>query len=425
MKAKINKSFVDSVLPPPAGAVYIYDTDLAGFGLRVTPRYKTYFAEARVGGSTVRTTIGRHGPTTPSQARDRARIELGKMADGLNPNLERKRIRKAVLAFCERDPAVLNVLEITLSKALKDYLEMRGGVQGRVLKQTTVDNYKQAVFTYLKEWDGTPLVTINRQMVAEKHAAISLKSRAKADNAMRVLRALFNFAAEHYTDANDEPMIRQNPVQVLSKKRLWNNVRPRNDYLTTTQIRTWWEAVTTMPKERFGDRAEIIGDYYVLLLLTGLRELEGGALKVGDINIGEGTLFCGDTKNREDHLLPVGPYLKSILKRRIEYAREIGSQYIFPAGGKRGHVFEPRTQAAYVSDKVGTRVTEHTLRRTFSTITNSLTPAPSVYTLKRLLNHKRKTTNDITENYVQHEIESLREAMCRIEARFLSLAGQT
>ena len=62
----------------------------------------------------------------------------------------------------------------------------------------------------------------------------------------------------------------------------------------------------------------------------------------------------------------------------------------------------------------------HDLRRTFITIAESLDI--SVYSLKRLLNHKM--TNDVTAGYIITDVERLRAPMQRITDYILKCIGE-
>lgn len=50
-------------------------------------------------------------------------------------------------------------------------------------------------------------------------------------------------------------------------------------------------------------------DYLVLLLLTGLRRTEALRLRWENVDLKAGTLCAVDTKNRSDHMLPMGRYV--------------------------------------------------------------------------------------------------------------------
>ncbi len=64
MKARITKSFIDR-LKPGGKDVFVYDTELKGFGLKVTPKgKKTFFVQYRLGGRETyakRKTLGAYG----------------------------------------------------------------------------------------------------------------------------------------------------------------------------------------------------------------------------------------------------------------------------------------------------------------------------------------------------------------------------
>jgi integrase len=86
--SKITKRTVDAVKPNAADQ-FLWDSDLKGFGLKVTPAgNKVYILQYRKGGRrtpTKRVTIGRHGALTPEQARKEAARLSGAIANGADP----------------------------------------------------------------------------------------------------------------------------------------------------------------------------------------------------------------------------------------------------------------------------------------------------------------------------------------------------
>src|ERR1700682_3931688 len=120
---KLTKSVVDKIPLTEAGQKFYWDADLAGFGLRVGTDTKSYFAEGRVQGKTVRFTIGKHGVYTAEEARGKARAALQKMAEGINPN-DTKRHEKAK--------------GVTFGQAFDDFLLSR-----KNLKARTIYDYKR------------------------------------------------------------------------------------------------------------------------------------------------------------------------------------------------------------------------------------------------------------------------------------------
>ena len=100
-KRRITKRAVDAAEPNGADS-YLWDDQLSGFGLKVTPAgNKTYLIQYRLGGRlgrTRRVTVGRHGVLTADQARAEAKKLLGDVAAGRDPADGRARA-KAELAF--------------------------------------------------------------------------------------------------------------------------------------------------------------------------------------------------------------------------------------------------------------------------------------------------------------------------------------
>jgi integrase len=88
MLTRITKRTVDAARSSGANQ-FLWDSELKGFGLKVTPvGSKVYILQYRKGGRgtpTKRVTIGRHGALTPEQARKEAARLLGAIAGGADP----------------------------------------------------------------------------------------------------------------------------------------------------------------------------------------------------------------------------------------------------------------------------------------------------------------------------------------------------
>ena len=84
----ISKRVVDAAQPTSTD-IYLWDADLSGFGLKITPAgRKVYLIQYRLGcrrGRTRRITIGHHGELTPITARMEAKRLLGQVALGAIP----------------------------------------------------------------------------------------------------------------------------------------------------------------------------------------------------------------------------------------------------------------------------------------------------------------------------------------------------
>lgn len=413
---KLTKNKIDSLVNTKESGMqdFYYDTELKGFGLRIGSKTKTYFAEAKVKGKTVRVSIGKHSVVAPEQARKLAKEKLAVMAQDVNPN-ELKRENR--------------IKSITLHEAYIDYMAAR-----KSLKPTTKRDYRKCVDSYFNDWLNKPMVGITRDLVEQRHQKLSEKSEAQANLAMRFLRALFNFSSE-YRDGKGRVIITDNPVRRLSAKKIWNKIEKRNNYVAPHQLKKWWEAVWTLsakPKnenykkksgkteKQFvrGRNAETIRDYLLVILFTGLRREEALTLSWNNIDFHAKTLIAKDTKNRTDHVLPLSDFLTNLFARR---KKTCINEWVFEGDGKLGRIIEPRKKINKVIELSGVHFTSHDLRRTFASIVNMLSDSMSYYTVKRLLNHK---TSDVTAGYIQHNPEKLRQAMQAVTNFILKNVGE-
>jgi integrase len=97
---RLSKRTIDALTPRERTAI-VYDRDLTGFGIRITPAgAKSYIVEYRPGAGGRRTakrrlTLGSVGALTPDQARAEARRRLASVALGDDPARERAARRRA------------------------------------------------------------------------------------------------------------------------------------------------------------------------------------------------------------------------------------------------------------------------------------------------------------------------------------------
>lgn len=87
---KITKRIVDAAEVREKDYV-VWDDELPGFGLRVFASGKlSYVIQYLTAGRSRRYTIGLHGVWTPETARQEAKVQLGRVAQGDNPAEERQ-----------------------------------------------------------------------------------------------------------------------------------------------------------------------------------------------------------------------------------------------------------------------------------------------------------------------------------------------
>lgn len=377
---RITKSIVDKIEPPKDRDQAFYrDDQLKGFAVRVTASgVKSFIVEKLISHKVRRITLGRYGELTVEQARREAQKLLGKIATGIDPIAEKQSAKASV---------------VTLAEVFEDYLNAR-----KSLKPKTLYDYKNTMRIAFTDWKKKPLLTITKDKVIKYHEKLGEKhGNAYANQAMRVLRALFNFAAGQYEDAAGRSLITENPVKRLSQARAWYRVERRQTFIRSHELAAWSKGVMELQNET-------LRDYLMIILFTGLRRQEAAQLQWKQVDLKAKTLTISDTKNRQSHTLPLSSYLHTLFSRRKQTSI---SDFIFPGPGKGGYIIEPRKQMAKVIEATGIQFTVHDLRRTFITIAESLDiPA---YALKRLLNHKMG--GDVTAAYIILDVERLRKPM--------------
>jgi len=386
---KLTKTVLDRLPLPESGYSIHLDTELKGFGVRVTPTgVKSFYLEKRINGKPRRIKIGRYGEMTAEQARKEAIKLSGQIATGGDPVAEKRRVKLA---------------SKTLAEVFADYLESR-----KDLKPRTITDMKNAFKEAFPDWMSKPVVKITPAMIEKRHKAHGERSKARANLAMRYLRALFNFAAAKYQDDDGKPLIDSNPVKKLSQTRAWYRVDRRRTVIKPHELGAWVNAVLELP-------GADIRDYFMTVLLTGMRREEALRLTWDNVDLTGKTLTIVDPKNHQDHNLPLSDYLADIFTRRKAVCV---SACVF-ADSRGRPISNFRYAQAAVEKASGVSFCIHDLRRTFATIAESLDiPA---YALKRLLNHASGA--DVTAGYIVASTERLREPMQRITDYVLKTAG--
>jgi integrase len=378
----LTKSAVEALPFAEKGQKIFRDEQLLGFGLVVGAKSKTYIVEARVGGKNVRCTVGRATLLSAEVARQKAKGLLGEMAEGRNP-MARKR--------------ALTTAELTLAEAFVSFFT------ARKLAAVTVDAYQRTVDLYLEDWKAKPLAKVSRGMVLARHQKLNAeRGGVTANNVMRHLRSVYNFAAASHEE------LPPNPVGIIRQARAWAKERRRQSVVKPHQLPAWWQAVMA--------ETEDARDILLVALFTGMRRSEVVTMRWAYLDLQAGLLRLPRTKNGDPLELPLSGFLADLLKAR--HGRAGASGWVFPGTGHTGHLTEVKSFVGRVKAASGVEFTMHDLRRTFITVAEGLDL--SAYALKRLVNHR--VGGDVTAGYIVHDVERLREPVGRIAQRLLLLA---
>lgn len=272
---KITKRLVDSATAQDKD-YFIWDSEVAGFGLRVfrTGR-KSYLIQYRNGGRTRRMTIGAHGVLTPDEARKEARSLLVDVAKGGNPSEQKRLYRHAptIDALCER--------------FMKDHV-------AHACKASTQKEYRRNVDLFIKPAIGKfKIQDISRPDISKFHQSLK-DTPYQANRALGVLSKLFNLAEEWGLRPDGS-----NPCRHVKKFK----EEKRERYLSNGELTRLGQALTK------GEQEGIESPYVVaalrLLILTGCRlgeiqtlkweYIQGNQLNLPDSKTGAKKVYLGES----------------------------------------------------------------------------------------------------------------------------------
>lgn len=354
--------------------VFIRDSELIGFGLKILPSSKVKFIVE--GFKLPRRTIGafnhqyrENAPLSISAARDIAAIVLEEhFQDSIR---EKERLSASPITETALD--IYSPTKRTLQGLLDTYLKLD-------LKESTKRDYRFVIECYLKDWLKMDVSDITRKMIEERFIFIrdiGLKkpSHSQATKVMRVLTTLLNYAI------GDE-MIENNPCDVLKLKRYKRFNTARTNHLTQQEA-------STVIKSLGASMQDLT---VKMLMYTGCRKSEVQKMKWSNLHSIDGIQYIKivKTKNGKPHLIPITKQIKGIL----DAASDIDGtgEYIF---GKRCL----RATFERLSSVIDKHFTAHDLRRTFATVASDL--GIDFYIIKRLLNHHASDVT--TKHYIQFE----------------------
>ena len=137
--------------------------------LSPAPVQKSFLVYRKIKGKPVRITLGRFPNMTVEQARKQALSTLSKIADGINPNDE-KRQHEAT--------------NVSLQEVFDTYLNTR-----KNLKKGTVLDYQKTLRQTFSDWLHKPLCSITKDKVLKRHASRGKESPARANNAFSCIKS--------------------------------------------------------------------------------------------------------------------------------------------------------------------------------------------------------------------------------------------
>jgi integrase len=249
---------------------YLWDSELRGFGLKVTPTgRKVYLVQYRLGGRkgrTRRVTIGAHGVLTAEQARTRAKKLLGEVAAGRDPASGSDGMR-ASRAFGE-----------LLTKFLKEHANDK-------LKASTASEYHRLARLYIQPGlSSRPISELSRSEIARLHSSLADKPY-QANRLLALLSKFFNWCESQECRPSGT-----NPCRHIKKF----GETKRERFLSGDELSRLGEALEDAEKANAASPFVIAA--IRLLALTGARLSEILELKWSFVDLERGVIRLPDSK---------------------------------------------------------------------------------------------------------------------------------
>jgi integrase len=418
--SRLTKRAVDSAKPDDQRDVFLWDSELRGFGLRVKPNGKrSFFIQYRNrNGRSRRFTIGQHGHLTPDEARRKAQKLLATVLDGNDPAAQRAADRAAmtIAELCDEyfekaERGLIITRRRTVKKASTLYTD-RGRIERHIKpllgRRTVKDLTSRDVNQFLQD------VIVGKSAgdvkTKKRGRAIVRGGRGTATRTLGLLGGILTYAVDAGY-RGDNPVVRV--------------VRPadgkRKVHLTVEQYRLLGAAL---------DEAEKNGTCWQavaaikLIALTGCRRGEIEKMRWSEVDEAGRCLRFRDNKTDESgSVRPLGIATIEVL-RDIKSRGEFG-EYVLPSLGGRDapYIGLPKAWKRIVTHPElaelppqGLALTPHGLRHAFGSTAEEL--GYTVPTIAALLGH---AGHGVTMRYI-HKTDSALIAAADGVSRYIGSA---
>ena len=387
---RISKRTVDAAGPGGKDS-YLWDDELSGFGLKVTPAgRRVYLVQYRLGGRrgrTRRVTIGQHGPITSEQARTEAKRLLGEVAAGRDPAEERDR---------KRTDASFGVL---LEQFLTEHADAK-------LKLSSAIEYRRIAKLYvLPALRHRQIMDVTRPDIARLHHAMSGKPY-QANRMLALLRKFFNWSEKngHRPDGS-------NPCQHIDKFK----EEKRERFLSDAELARLGEALAAAETARTASPWVIAA--IRLLMLTGARLSEILSLRWDHVDFERGSIRLPESKTGPKTIQLNAPALQVL----VEVPRFEGNPYVVCGQRQGAHLVNLQKPWRRIRKAAGLEdVRIHDLRHSFASV--AVAGGMSLPLIGALLGHSQPAT---TARYAHLSQDPLKAASRKVGKRIADAMNPT
>ncbi|HEV7252679.1 MAG TPA: site-specific integrase [Mesorhizobium sp.] len=410
---KLTKRAVDALVPSASGETFAWDTELRGFGVRLSTngrgayiiQYRNSFGRSR------RMTLGSLHVLTPEQARGLARDKLGAVCKGEDPADERKATRTA--------PTVSDVCTWYLTEAESGRLL---GRRRKPIASSTLALDRSRIESHVKPLIGNralrgltvaDLERFQADIIAGKttkprsgRGGVTTGGAGVAGRTLGMLQTIFEQAARW-------GLIEANPARGARKLGADNKQTRR---LSADEVQALGRAM----RDSGNSESPTAIAALKLMLLTGFRRMEVLTLRREWVDKANSCVRYPATKSGPQVRAIGSPALRLISKQPTVAK----NPYVFPgeAGEDQHFVGIPRVLQRIAAKAELNGITPHTLRHTFASFAAEL--GFSELTVAALLGH---ASRGVTQRYVHIDKATqlaANEVAKRLEEMMEGRAGQ-
>jgi len=351
-------------VPDGKSEIIVFDSDLAGFGVRVRRGgSKRFVYQYKINGTNRRVTFKE---INVKRARAAAQILAAKITLGTDPALEKE--------------AAHDAAGDTFQRCLERYLARPQGKR----RDSTLKEIRRHLERNLHPLHRLHIKKIDRRRIADELARLTVGVGAVQSNRTRAsLSKFLNWCiGEGYADVN---------VALQTNK---NEEVARDRVLSKEELKTVWNCLP----EAGDDYADIVR----LLILTACRLREISELRWPEIDLDRATITlpASRTKNHREHIVALSEPALTILKARPRGEREL----VFGTGVHGFSGFSKAKRQLDEKASLGRPWIHHDIRRSTATHLAALEVSPHV--VEAVLGHVSGFRAGVASRYNKHAYEA-------------------
>jgi integrase len=354
--------------PEKGKRMYYKDSKVSGLIVDITPKgTKSFYLYKKINGKPERIFLGRFPDLPIEKARKKAETRKGEIAEGKNPQDDRRALRDE-MTFKE----LFDLYMVRYSKPHK--------------KSWKYD--EREINKFLPHWFNRKISSFTKNEIYALHNKVGQNNGIyQANRLLERIRAIFNKAIEWGWDG-------KNPAENIKKFK----EKSRDRFIQPDEMPRFLKALEE--EENISAR-----NFFLMCLLTGARKSNTLAMKWEDIDFYLNTWRIEETKNGDSLTLPLA---KKAVQLLLDIKKTSTSRWVFPSPeDENEHLADPKKAWARVLKRAEIEnLRIHDLRRTLGSY-QAATGANS-YVIQKSLGHKSQQSTAV---YARLNLDPVRESV--------------